>query len=99
MLLSGCFLFSAFKTPADDAGGIITVEVQQWIPMTKHYIKIAYADGTSETMDIDIDKHDISKNVVLINNVLNKIRAKGYRLAGITTQLGDGIVDYVFEKD
>ena len=50
-----------------------------------NFMIIAYPDGTSERIELEKTKMDITGNTLLINENLNKIKSKGYKLLSTAT--------------
>lgn len=96
------FGFTAKKEQEKGIATMRTVETMNGIAWANS-ITIAYADGVVEKIDLKKMKtSDQPQNIALINENLNKITSKGYRLISTNgSSLAEGIfmTTYLFEKE
>ena len=91
------FILTSFVTQQTN-GGLVTVrtiEVANGIWDSK--ICIVYEDGKTE--DIELQKfrdHTFNPNSVKINEVLNKLIGKGYKLISASSGNGDAVLTNIF---
>ena len=101
LIATSLFILTSFVTPQTD-GGLVTVrtlEVSNGIWDSK--ICIVYEDGKTE--DVVLQKfrdHTFNPNTVKINEVLNKLIGKGYKLVSSSSGNGDAILTntFLFQK-
>ena len=93
-----------FTDKSQSNGGILTMRVSECISaLGDNSITIVYEDGKVEKVELKrLRVRDLSKNLVVINENLNKIKSKGYRLN--STSQGGGmnsfiLTTYTFEKE
>lgn len=96
------FGFTAKKEQEKSIATMRTVESMNTL-VGANNITIAYADGVVEKIDLKRTKiSDQTQNIALINENLNKITSKGYRLIstnGSTLVEGIFMTTYLFEKE
>ncbi len=94
--------FTAKKEQEKGIATMRTVETMNNL-IGANSITIAYADGVVERIDLKRNKiSDQTQNIALINENLNKITSKGYRLIstnGSTFTDGIFMTTYLFEKE
>lgn len=90
-------------TNKTDSGGILTMRTAEVMNgLYDNSITIVYEDGKVEKIElVKIKMNDFSPNLVVINENLNKIKSKGYKLISTAEGGGDGIfmTTYTFEKE
>lgn len=93
--------FTAKKEQEKGIATMRTVETMNNI-VWDNSITIAYEDGVVEKIDLKRTKmSDHTHNLTLINENLNKITSKGYRLISTNGSTVEGIfmTTYVFQKE
>ena len=93
-----------FTNKPESNGGILTMRTAEAMSgVWDNSITIVYEDGKVEKVELKrLRLGDLSQNLVLINENLNKIKSKGYRL--ISTAMGGDaenviMTTYTFEKE
>lgn len=105
LVIAGIYGFTNTKKANDAGDGLVSMRVsEQYSPMGgDKSITIVYPDGKEESIDLERTKSsDVGRNLKKINEVLNKIKSKGYKLiTASSSNFGDAgfIVDYTFEKE
>lgn len=94
-------ILSSFMMPQSNEGFVTvrTIEISNGLFDSK--ICIVYADGTTEEIELEkFRDRSFGPNTAKINEVLNRLRAKGYTLVSASSGNGDGILTnmYVFKK-
>ncbi len=97
----------SFTNKVKSTGGILTMRATEVDKgLMDNSITIVYEDGHSENIKLKkIRGYDLSENLIIINENLNKIKSKGYRLISTTSGLvGDDMLNYImttytFEKE
>ncbi|MFM9950779.1 MAG: hypothetical protein ACKV1O_22770, partial [Saprospiraceae bacterium] len=95
---------SRFTAKKEQEKGIATMRTVETLNnlLGANSITIAYADGVVERIDLKRTKiSDQTQNIALINENLNKITSKGYRLISTNDSTVEGIfmTTYLFEKE
>lgn len=94
-------IYGFTQTPTSN-GGILTMRTTEMMNgLWDSSIIIVDEEGKVEKIDLKkLKMGDLSRNVIPINENLNKIRSKGYQLFSIEQGIQDGMVmtTYTFEK-
>lgn len=107
-ILAGLAILAAlvfgFTTKKEQEKGIATMRTVETMNsiVWDNSITIAYADGVVEKINLKKMKiSDQTHNLALINENLNKITSKGYRLISTNGSTVEGIfmTTYLFEKE
>lgn len=91
-----------FSQQAASNGGILTMRtIETWNGIYDNSITIVYENGSVEKTELKrLRIGDMSQNLTIINEHLNKIQAKGYDLVSTAGGGADGIIitTYTFKK-
>lgn len=92
-----------FTNKTETGGGILTMRTSEVMNgIWDNSITIVYEDGKVEKIELErLRMGDLSKNLIVINNHLNKIKSKGYRLISTAEGSSEGFImtTYTFEKE
>ena len=98
-----CSLFWSFRTKTEGPKSLLTMRTSEVMNgLWDNSITIVSEDSKVEKIELKrLKMGDLSQNLVLINENLNKITAKGYRLIATAEGGAEGIImtTYTFEKE
>lgn len=92
-----------FTNKSESNGGILTMRTSEVMNgLWDNSITIVYEDGKVEKVELKkLKMGDLSQNLILINENLNKIKSKGYKLISTAEGGAEDIImtTYTFEKE
>ena len=96
------FILFGFSNERESSGEILIMRTSEaWSGNYDNSITIIYEDSKVEKIELmKLEVNDVSQNLKLINENLNKIRSNGYKLVS-TAAGGDdriNLTTYIFEK-